>query len=69
MLNLPINAIVDRLCEDATDEFGWLSDELYKTAVPHSEEGTVYVDRSGSIDLDALISLIEQTVNEMEEDK
>lgn len=69
MLNLPINEIVDRLCEDATDEFGWLSDGLYKTAVPHSGEGTVYVDRSGSIDLYALISLIEQTVNEMEEDK
>ncbi|MFZ3412074.1 hypothetical protein [Bifidobacterium adolescentis] len=69
MLNLPIYEIVDRLCEDATDEFGWLSDGLYKTAVPHSERGTVYVDRPGNINLYALMGIIEQTVNEMEEDK
>ncbi len=66
MLNLPINEIVDRLCEDATSEYGWLSDDLYKTAVPHSECGTVYVDRSGNIDLYALMELIERTVNGME---
>lgn len=45
----PINEIVDRLCEDATNEYGWL--------------GTVHVDRSGNIDLYALIELIERMVN------
>ena len=45
----PINEIVDRLCEDSTNEYGWL--------------GTVHVDRSGNIDLYALIELIERTVN------
>lgn len=69
MLNLPINEIVDRLCEDATNEYGWLSDDLYRTAVPNENAGTVSVGQSGNIDLYALISLIEDTVNEMEADK
>lgn len=29
----PINEIVDRLCEDATNEYGWLGDGLCETAL------------------------------------
>lgn len=64
-VNFPYMEIAEKLYEDATDKYGWLSDDLYKTAQPNlNGPGSIYVDQAGSIDLYALLSIVEDMVRE-----
>lgn len=64
-INFPYMEIAEKLYEDATDEYGWLSDGLYETAQPNlNGPGSIHVDQTGSIDVYALLSIVEEMVRE-----
>lgn len=64
-VNFPYMEIAEKLYEDAVDQYGWLSDDLYKTAQPNlNGPGSIYVDQAGSIDLYALLSIVEEMVED-----
>lgn len=56
----PNKRAVELLCEDANNERGWLSDGLYETATVDKDTGIVHVGEYGSIDLYAIVSLVEK---------
>ena len=63
----PNKRAVELLCEDANNERGWLSDGLYETATVDKDTGIVHVGEHGSIDLYAIVSLVEKGIKEREE--
>lgn len=64
-INFPYMEIAEKLCEDATNEYGWLSDGLYEDAQPNlNDSGSIHVSGDGSIDLYALLSMVEEMVME-----
>lgn len=60
----PNKRAVEPLCEDANNERGWLSDGLYETATVDKDTGIVHVGEHGSIDLYAIVSLVEKGIKD-----
>lgn len=63
----PNKRAVELLCEDANNERGWLSDGLHETATVDKDTGIVHVGEHGSIDLYAIVSLVEKASKTREE--